>query len=774
MRSHVSSARRTGLGYASSAVIALALALVVASPSVGFGQVKEILEEAYAKFEEGDHDGAVRLFENAFAQDPSNDVLFNWLQRVEMAAVYRMVRSDNERLSGIALQILRILRTPLLEKRRDEEEILSLIEEAMSDKDRRLEIMLRAAGFYGRNLVPYLIPYLGHKELDKRVTALSWVTKVGISAVPVLQAARKHPDPIVRVNVAKLLGTAPLRTSVNLATLKAMMEVDESEEVRAAAEESFEAVLNGGRVRPAKEYFLRNGYRYYLKPHENIFGQSRAYVPTIYSLRGDSVVGEAVAPFQFAERMAKQALEEAIELDPEYRAAYVVSLCNDAAQVVEYDWNLAYYAEQGADQNTYPLLLGQKPYIDHVLRLRLLAAPTDVVALGLNKALEDERSDVARKIIEVIRDTRRRGRVLTELVRALEDENSRLVRVAAAITLAEWNPTEDFDAGDMVVDILSDAVVSSGIRVIQKVMGDRSRANHFDDLFRELNMESYSPSTSIEEGYAAVLNSPPDAVLIDEQVSLEERPGAVAPINFFVTQLRKNYRTANVPVIVAVEESRVSAGKQLYESEERKVFVVPEGIDSLGLKNLVLDSLFEEKEDAKEQATRLAAEAAQALGRLAGGPHPLIPVESSAPSLVRVLRNRPDEVRIPCIRALGRIRRAEAAEELAVVYSDERNALDVRAAAMTAIGDALQESGGASDVVLRAIQEGMSSSTPELRRAAWYAFSAGGADGPARLSAMLASAPAEVAPVTGEADEPLPEPEDSGTLEGVGVDSPEF
>ena len=48
-------------------------------------------------------------------------------------------------------------------------------------------------------------------------------------------------------------------------------------------------------------------------------------------------------------------------------------------------------------------------------------------------------ADVAGKIIQTIRDTRRRGdELLSELVRALEDENSRLVRIAAAITLAEW------------------------------------------------------------------------------------------------------------------------------------------------------------------------------------------------------------------------------------------------------------------------------------------------------------------------------------------------
>ena len=37
-------------------------------------------------------------------------------------------------------------------------------------------------------------------------------------------------------------------------------------------------------------------------------------------------------------------------------------------------------------------------------------------------------------------------------------------------------------------------------------------ANQFDRLFRELNVESYRPLPTIEEGYATILNSPPDAI----------------------------------------------------------------------------------------------------------------------------------------------------------------------------------------------------------------------------------------------------------------------
>ncbi len=173
MRSHVSSARRTALLCASLAVLVGSLSFVLSTPRVGHAQVRSILDEAYAKFEEGDHNGAVELFESAFAQDPSNDALYIWVQKVRVASVFRMVRSENERLSGIAIQLLRAIRTEKLEKRSDDEEMIAAIEKAMSNADERLTTMITATGDFGRNLVPHLIPYLASTELGKRTTAFS-------------------------------------------------------------------------------------------------------------------------------------------------------------------------------------------------------------------------------------------------------------------------------------------------------------------------------------------------------------------------------------------------------------------------------------------------------------------------------------------------------------------------------------------------------------------------------------------------------------------------
>jgi hypothetical protein len=82
---------------------------------------------------------------------------------------------------------------------------------------------------------------------------------------------------------------------------------------------------------------------------------------------------------------------------------------------------------------------------------------------------------------------------------------------------------------------------------------------------------------------------------------------------------------------------------------------------------------------------------------------------------------------LPCIRALGDLRAAEATGELAQVFSAASNSVEVRVAAMTAIGKALAAA-EASRAVMTAVLAGMQEQNLDLRRASWYAFANSGAE----------------------------------------------
>ncbi|MBI4601090.1 MAG: HEAT repeat domain-containing protein [Planctomycetes bacterium] len=778
-----------------AALILAAASLVVLGPSAlraqrpkaggrAAGDVKSLLDQGFYSFEEGDLDAAVAAFEKAFALNPTSDALLAFVDKVTAAKVYEMVQSKDGRIAGLGRQILESSVKAFKQRLGDAEGIRKAIEEVLeADGQEQVALRLKYNGIYGRNLVPQLVPVLADTDLARRGAAINWIARtIGRDAVPVLQAARKHPDATVRRNVADLLGVGLLRHPVSLATLKAMLETDGSPEVKEVAARSLAAILSdlNGQAKElsAKEHFLENAILYYLHPHKNPFA-SAYYAPTVYRLEGTKVVGEQVADFQLSERMARGALEEALELDPGFFEAQVLTLSNDAAQVYEYDLNMAYYAKNESSSNVLEILEGQKSYVDFVLRNRVRMWPEKVLFEGLLQALEDGRSDVARKIVETIQETGRGGRAPDSLVKALEDTSSRLTRIAAAVALALWNPTSrDFDAGPQVISILSEAVVTSGVRTAQKVVGDQQLANRLEDMLRQLNMESYSPIDTVERAVEAVVNSPPDVVLMDENVTKSTGRNEIAPVNQFVNELRKHYRSANVPVVVVVPDSSLEKAKNLYESAERKVWVVPESIGHRALENTVFQKLFEDKDDSKAQATRLAVTAAEALNDLASVPTRM-PVKRAVPSLLQVLKNRPDAVRIPCIRALGNLRAAEAAGELAAVFSSSENSREVRVEAMKAVGMALQGAArGADEAVLKTIEEGMREVDMDLRRASWIAFSSSGASPTRQLEALLAMPPAGAGAASGaekpaageageaeapaEAEEPAPAEEPAG------------
>ena len=750
---------RWGKGASSIGVLLTLLAVLRVPAQEAAGDVKSLLDKGLYAYEEGKMDEAVEAFETALAMNPSSDAILGFVEKAGHARIMRMVASKEPQVSGVGRALLNLSTRARSAKIGDPAQIRAAVDEVLrATGQEQILLKLKHTGTFGRNLVPALIPTLSDASIERRAVAITWIKDIGLDAVPVLQAARKHPDPMIRRNVAGLLGLRTLRHSVSLGTLKAMVETDPVAEVKEAANKSLRAILadlNGkAKESSAKEYFLASAYElYYLKPFQNPFGVSY-YSPTVYKLSGDQVVGERIADFQLSERMAQQALEEALELDPGFLEAMVLTVCNDAAQVAEYDQNVAYYAKNEGQSDTKEVLEKQKPYIDGVLRLRILAAPADVLYEGLTQALDNSRPDVAIKLIETIRATGRKGKVPEALVKALDDPQSRLVRTHAAIALAHWNPISDFSGGDLVIANLSEAVVTSGVRTVQRMMTPGQQANRVEQMLRELHMETYTPHESIETGYNSVISSPPDLVIVDETVKSASERKDRAPINYFVNEIRKNYRTANVPVVVMVPSSRVEEAKRMYESDERKVLVVPDSIDRQAFEKGVVEKLFKESGDAKAMATRLASEAAKALHNLAMVPTRL-PAKKSIPSLMLVLKDRPDEVRLPAIMALGELGAAEAADELAMVFANAENAKPIRVEAMIAAGKALEGGGGrASAAVLEVIDAGMKEADLDLRRAAWFAFSNSGADSKKRLDALLAQAPAGAAAQAGESAAP--------------------
>ena len=738
-----------------------------AAEAAAQGSVDALFKEGMTRFLEGNLDEAVKGFEKALALNPTNDQILKFLDSANASRIMQMVRSNDARIAGIGRSLLGQRSKARKAKSSDMEAIKALVEKvfASDSEQEKLVEMVRGAHTYGRNLVPALIEKLGSPESGVRTLAFLWVTKIEIDAIPPLLAAARHSNALVRQSTARLLGVRSIRDSYSLGMLKAMVESDSDPEVKRAAGESIVAIASERDLKDqsAKDALLDRARLLYLKGHLNPFA-GQEYTPTVFHLAGEQVVGEPVAAFQLSSRMAEQLLDEALRLDPGFKEARIQRLSNEALQVLEYDAAIA-----GADASQKEALASQLAMMNGVRRMRLLSSGRETLTNALALALHDRRSEVALKLIEVVDDLQLRGEIPPALKDALNDPNSRLVRVASAVALSRWTAEERGPAlSGAVVGTLTEAAVSSGIRTVHKAMGNADNVARFDVLFRDLNMESGVNSADIAAARGRAVELPPDLIVVDDELKSFPSSKAKGPVNQLVAELRRHSRTQSVPILVAVPTAKLEEARGMYESEERKVLVISAESDQSAFKTQVLDKLFAGSDDAKARATKMAARAALALANMAATTSGM-DLSSAVPALLTVLHNRPDEVRIPALLALGHLRgqAASAVKPMAQVFANVENSPQVRTMAMSAMAMVLSSGDAAAPAeVVNVILAGMADANPSIRATSFAAYGAANAAPAAQFKVLIESMKAPVpaaeaapkaegdAPAAGEAAEP--------------------
>ncbi len=711
-------------------LIAASLVLSMSSPICA--QVEESLDEALNSFRAGNFNQAHAKLEELFKGDPTNDAILDLLDRNRIGIIFKMVSSDDSRLVGAGLRLLELRRSAVKKKISDSDQIQAKIASYLeADAQERLALKSEIAIQMGRNAAVELIEHLGAANVSVRADAMLLASEIGLDAVPVLIAVSKHPNALVRSSVAKLLGSRNLRHPSVAGTLASMAASDADATVKASAAKSL-GVLNdtyGKGQASALEYHYKNALRYYLLGHTNPYANPY-YDASIYELEGESLNVETVAHFQLSDRMAEQALKAALAENPNDLEARALLACVDAAQLAEYQMAQETFGE--SDPDLKALLDSQSNVMNFVRRPRLLSSSAQVLNEALEMALDHKNNVVAQALIEVMDRTGRRGAsVLPSLNRSISETPSRAVRVRAAIALSKWSSQDLSDrVGSLVVSVLSEAVVNSGIRTVHSIIGDPQTENRFGALFADLNLDSFANSKDVAQGLVRADKLPPDLLVIDETASsgLSSRPNNAA-INFFVNQIRGNARTADIPIVVLVSAANLEKAKNLYADADRKVVVLPNDSDATAFRTSVLDPHFKDKDDAKARALNVAKLAAEALDAISKQSTNL-PLASSVDKLTQVIENRPDVVRIPCLGALGNLR-AQASGSIgaiAQVFAASDNSTKVREAAMLAVAKILDGSGQqATADLLKIITDGMASNNLSLREASFIAYSAAGA-----------------------------------------------
>ncbi|MGE4159633.1 MAG: HEAT repeat domain-containing protein [Planctomycetota bacterium] len=173
---------------------------------------KELYEQGLKKYHLGQYDEASRDLEAFLAQNPSADEVLRRLNESSTMSLVEM--SQNDKLKGLAVRILRIPEGERRSMRLDDARTLELVRDverrqyakdgktlhATWDAQQKLRLV-------GAPAVPFMIEDLGDKNEDLlRSVVFVTICNMGQEAVLPLIKALKHPNPILKANCVAALG----------------------------------------------------------------------------------------------------------------------------------------------------------------------------------------------------------------------------------------------------------------------------------------------------------------------------------------------------------------------------------------------------------------------------------------------------------------------------------------------------------------------------------------------------------------------------------------
>ena len=289
------------------------------------------------------------------------------------------------------------------------------------------------------------------------------------------------------------------------------------------------------------------------------------------------------------------------------------------------------------------------------------------------------------------------GEVLTggKAISAALTYGDKRVRYAAAIALAHLNPVKEFANSEKVVENLVDALGESGQRVVLVVERDRSNRNRIVGLLRELGYMAFGVESG-RDGLVRAKSFPgQDLIIVGSELNPDGDGGEPIEVQF-IDDLRDDYRTKPVKVMILTPEDRVDTMKSLVD-QERAIDVITPQIDKATLSDK-LNQAFgspEDQRDEKARSDKIAERAALAIASHSVK-HTRFKIVTAAGALAKNVRRdtgRPDAVRLACLHGLAAVGpegKGAALETLIREFQDDTNSIEVRRAIPLAVGELIK------------------------------------------------------------------------------------
>jgi len=602
---------------------------------------------------------------------------------------------NNSSIGERATRILDLIREGEFAVRRDVDRIKANIEKLGGPPQMEHAAVQRLVES-GEYAVPWMLRTLqdpARERLHARVLAA--LPKLGHAAVNPLVAALRTPDEAMRGQIIRVLGQIGYSQALPYLQ-KVLLDSEVTSATRAAAEEAIRQVSRAARRLPEGSpatAFFRLAEQYF-DEHGSVAADPRQATANVWYWKSANQALEAIPVPQriFGPVMAMRCCEEALEIDPADDATIALWLAADIRREARLGLNVEspVPGEPIEADETRPADFPPALYFTRTAGARH-------AHLVLERAVRDRDPAVALGAIAALRAVAGEASLIgtqqpeQPLVRALEFPQ-RLVRLRAALALANALPKSAFAGSEQVVPVLAGAIQPQVVERFVVVEPDAENLNRLAAALRQMPAEVIAESNF----YKAMDRARAE---LDGVTAFFLATDMTAPnVGSAVSALDQEFLFAAVPVVLLVKPQEEAIARELGAGQGR-LGQIEAGVDPETLPELLSAVRARAGQTPIDEALalELALRATRTLNRIALDGRTVLNHEAAEPALISALAVENEELRVSCVEVLAKTGTATAQRAVADVAFDPANSESLRGVGFAALAESAKRYGNLLD-----------------------------------------------------------------------------
>ena len=652
-------------------------------------------------------------FKALLASNPDPVALLEFADRVRRRHDVLLLLADNPVVGQSALEIQKLLLAGERMVKADPTRIKEHIDR-LGGPPRMVRNSVARLIESGEHAIPFLVQYLRDAEKKQLVPAIvRALPRIDRGALNPSVVALRMDDQATKRFLIEALGKIGYAQA-----LPYLLQLRENSATPPEIQAAVQGALEGLRARgaaigeyTAAEAFFALAEAYY-RDDGSLAADPRLDTANVWYWRDKVIQNVEVPTVIFNEIMSMRCCEESLRLDPNLKPAVALWLAA----------NFRREAQLPADQTDWT-----RPDKYPAASYFAQSAGADHCLAALRRAVADGDPAVALGLIEALRRTAGTASIIGgyggghPLAEALSFPD-RMVRIRAALALANARPRDEFHNYQNLTPVLAEALnLHAGARHALVVDPDERSANVIMTVLRSDGYDVISDA-ALFPGLEKVRKDLPgvDVIFVASDV---KDPGLAEGL----AQLRSEFRFGSTPVILIVKPGDRQLAGNLARADHRLGEAAATD-DPERIKTTIANVSRAVGANPITPAVglSLALETAEVLRGLAESNNPLFKVEDLEQVLAATLATQDSELRIAVARVLAHIGSAAAQEAIAGIAMDGNESQGMRVAMFGVLAEAAKRRGKhlAPESVQRLIKIAESEENMDIREAAAQALGA--------------------------------------------------